>query len=73
VRALDGPLAPIPCARERAFVKCDECPDADVCGTRLVMRDVRDAMARVLDGTTLAAVLRRTEALGASRAISYSI
>lgn len=72
VRALDGPLAALPCARDGGAGKCDECPDADTCGTRLVMRDVKGAMERVLDATSLADVLRRTEALGAG-AISYSI
>src|SRR3954471_14003396 len=34
IRLFDGPLAPIPCASERAFRKCDDCPDILTCGTR---------------------------------------
>ena len=56
IRIIDGPLAPIPCASERAFVKCEECVDEATCGTRQVMKKVRDAVAAILDGTTLADV-----------------
>jgi Rrf2 family protein len=54
IRLFDGPLAPLPCASERSFRKCDDCHDSTTCGTRLVMREVRDAMAKILDNTTLA-------------------
>jgi Rrf2 family protein len=54
IRLIDGPLAPLPCASETAYRKCDECIDEHSCGTRIVMRRVRDAMAEILDHTTLA-------------------
>jgi Rrf2 family protein len=56
IRVIDGPLAPIPCASERAFVRCEECVDEATCGTRQVMKKVRDAIAAILDSTTLADV-----------------
>ena len=56
IRAIEGPLAPLPCASETRFRKCDECIDIQTCGTRIVMRRVRDAMAAILDETTLAMV-----------------
>ena len=37
----------------------DECS----CGIRIVMKDVRDATAKILDSTTLADVLKRVEAV----------
>ncbi len=58
IRALDGPIALIPCVSQTAYVKCDECRDEATCGIRLVMKQVRDAMARILDTTTLAATVR---------------
>jgi Rrf2 family protein len=61
IRLLEGPLAPIPCASETAFRACAECKDIETCGTRIIMRQVRDAMAAVLDKTTLADLLRRTK------------
>lgn len=61
IRMIDGPLAPLPCASETAYRKCDECPDARFCGTRIVMREVRNATANILDNTTLADVCHRID------------
>jgi Rrf2 family protein len=61
IRLMEGPIAPLPCASETRFRKCDECPDIETCGTRIVMKDVRDAMAHILDGTTLAEVCRKVD------------
>jgi Rrf2 family protein len=57
IRILDGPLAPLPCVSQTAYRRCDECDDELTCGIRIVMKEVRDATAKVLDGTTLADVL----------------
>jgi Rrf2 family protein len=59
IRMMEGPLAPLPCASETAFKACTECPDVESCGTRIIMRQVRDAIADVLDKTTLADLLRQ--------------
>ncbi|UCH60694.1 MAG: Rrf2 family transcriptional regulator [Anaerolineales bacterium] len=60
VRILDGPLAPIRCVSQMAYEPCG-CPDQQSCGLRLVMQDVRSAVAEILDHTTLADVTRRVE------------
>lgn len=61
VRVLDGPLAPIGCVSQMAYEPCG-CPDERTCGLRLVMLDVRNAIAEILDGTSLADVIGRVEA-----------
>src|SRR5580692_11026442 len=61
IRAVEGPLAPLPCASETRFRKCDECVDIQTCGTRIVMRQVRDAMAAILDQTSLAMVWKKVD------------
>lgn len=61
IRVLEGPLAPVPCVSETAYAQCEECADEWCCGIRLVMKDVRDAMAHILDNATLADVLERIE------------
>ena len=53
VRLLDGPLAPISCVSETAFEPCG-CPDMEACGLRRVMKEVRDAVAEMMESTTLA-------------------
>jgi len=61
VRTLDGPLAPIKCVSQMAYEPCG-CPDEETCGLRMVMGDVRNAIANILDKTTLAAVMNRVVA-----------
>ena len=58
VRVLDGPLAPVKCVSQMAYEPCG-CPDEQTCGLRLVMGDVRNAIADLLDGTSLADVTAR--------------
>lgn len=61
IRILDGPLAPLPCVSQMAYRKCDDCENENTCGVRMVMKEVRDETAKILDGTTLADVLKRIE------------
>ena len=53
VRVLDGPLAPIPCASKTRYQPCSDC-DIETCNVRRLMLDVRNAMAEILDHTSLA-------------------
>jgi Rrf2 family protein len=64
VRMFDGPLAPVPCASQTGYVPCSDCRNEDVCGVRLAMRDVRDATAKILDGTSIASLQRQVERAG---------
>jgi Rrf2 family protein len=61
VRMFDGPLAPVPCASQTAYVPCADCRDEAVCGVHLAMKEVRDATAKVLDGTSLASLRRKVD------------
>ncbi len=61
IRVLDGPLAPVRCVSQMAYEPCG-CPDEQTCGLRMVMGDVRDAIATILENTTLADVTERVEA-----------
>ena len=64
IRVLDGPLAPVPCVSVTAYGKCDECLDERTCGIRLVMQEVRDGIAGILDTTSLADVMHRVNKEG---------
>ena len=63
IRILDGPLAPLPCVSQIAYRKCEECEDEATCGIRIVMKEVRDATAKILDGASLAGVLERVDSV----------
>jgi Rrf2 family protein len=73
IRILEGPLAPLPCASETAFRPCEECEDVESCGTRIIMRQVRDATSGVLDRTTLADLLRQVDAARSSKSRSEAL
>jgi len=59
VRLLDGPLAPVPCVSRTAYRRCEDCADETACAIRAVMQDVRDAIAAILDNTTLSDMINR--------------
>lgn len=59
VRFLEGKLAPIGCASETEYEPCT-CPDPDHCGLRMLMIDVRNAIANILDKYSLGDVVTVT-------------
>ena len=59
IRIIDGPLAPIACVSITAYERCT-CPDEEHCGLRMLMLDVRNAIARILDRYVLADVVEIT-------------
>lgn len=61
MRALDGPIAPLPCLSKTAYKKCDECEDEKTCGIRLIMKEVYEASTKILDVTSLADIVDRTD------------
>lgn len=54
IRHIDGPLALTTCASRTAYARCEDCPTPDDCQLRLVLLAARDAMAQVLEKSTLA-------------------
>src|SRR5208337_2494149 len=74
VRILDGPLAPLPCVSRTAYMRCRECRDEKTCGIRMVMKEVRDATAKILDSTSLADMLKRVQVAVEDKApLSFAI
>ena len=62
IRALDGPLAPIPCVSQTAFQTCEDCPYANEpqCPIKIPMLDVRNAISGALDHYTLRDFVEQT-------------
>lgn len=54
IRIVDGPLALAPCASRTQFRACEDCPDLDLCRMRPLLQRARDAVAAVLEQSTLA-------------------
>lgn len=61
VRIFEGSFAPVPCVSGPPDKKCEECLDGSACGIRLLMQDVHDAVANILDHASLADMVEREE------------
>ncbi len=59
IRLIDGPIAPISCVSQTAYAPCQDCQDEKTCLLRMVMKEVRDANARILEQTTLEGMLEK--------------
>jgi DNA-binding IscR family transcriptional regulator len=72
VRYIDGPIAPIHCVSRTLGEKCEI---GGRCGYFPLWKRVRDAVAEIVDGTTVADVLEEQEraAAAGSRALMYHI
>ncbi len=66
IRLIDGPLAPIACVSQTAYEPCT-CPDEEHCGLHMLMLDVRNSIANILDRYTLADTVEVTLAKNAPR------
>ena len=64
VRHIEGALAPVSCVSERFYEKCS-CPDEARCAIRSVMKEVRDAIVKILEGVTIAELCQRARRLQA--------
>lgn len=73
VRILDGPLAPVSCVSQTAYKPCKECKDEHHCGIRLVMKEVREAMANILDKTSLEDVIVNVKKMGTNAMFNFQI
>jgi Rrf2 family protein len=58
IRIADGQLALAPCASKTQFGPCADCLDVDLCALRPMLRKARDAVAGVLEGYSLAQLVR---------------
>jgi DNA-binding IscR family transcriptional regulator len=59
-RLIDGPLAPAPCASVTQHRTCDWCENEATCELKPVWTRVRDAIAEVMDSTSLGDLMRQT-------------
>lgn len=53
MRALEGPIAMVPCVSLNFYEKCDDCPDENACSVHKLMIQVRDKTLDIFRNTTL--------------------
>jgi Rrf2 family protein len=71
IRIIDGPLAPVRCASVTSPIPCEECRDPATCSIRIVMTDVRNSIAAILDTTTIADMLEQERAARENTSASF--
>jgi Rrf2 family protein len=57
LRAVDGPIAPLPCISRTAYRRCADCKDEKTCTVRRLFADTYSATLLLMDGTSLADAL----------------
>jgi Rrf2 family protein len=57
IRIFDGPLALTPCASVTRFRPCVDCVEIEACRLQHLMRRARDAVAGVLESSSLASLV----------------
>ncbi|TLY34868.1 MAG: Rrf2 family transcriptional regulator [Nitrospirae bacterium] len=62
IRHIEGALAPVSCVSERFYEKCS-CPDEAKCAIRSVMKQVRDAIVKLVEKLTVADLCERARKL----------
>jgi len=70
VRHIEGALAPVSCVSERFYSKCT-CPDEATCGIRSVMKEVREAIVKILENTSVADICQRVRNLQEHKAHTF--
>lgn len=63
IRVMDGPLAPIDCVSVTAY---EVCPHERSCSLKGLWKEVRDAVAEILERTNFADLVERTKAVRTS-------
>lgn len=53
-RALEGPIAWLPCVSLNYYEKCDDCQDEESCALNRAMIEVRDSILEVVEKQTIA-------------------
>ena len=62
VRHIEGTLAPVSCVSKQCYEKCS-CPDESRCAIRSVMKEVREAVVKIMERVTVAELCERSRKL----------
>lgn len=64
IRLMDGAIALLPCVSLNYYEPCEECREEKTCGIRDTFLGVRDETLQILQGSTLAKIVKRERDLG---------
>lgn len=58
LRAVDGPMAPLPCLSRTAYSRCTDCRDEKACDVRRLFAETYAGMLALMETETLAAAMK---------------
>jgi Rrf2 family protein len=61
LRAVDGPIAPLPCLSRTAYRRCDDCRDEACCELRLAFNSAYNDYLQKLERLSLADVMQQSD------------
>jgi Rrf2 family transcriptional regulator, cysteine metabolism repressor len=62
LRHIEGAIAPVSCVSEKFYKQCS-CPNESQCAIRSVMKEVREAILKIIERVTVADLCEREETL----------
>lgn len=63
LRAVDGPIAPLPCLSRTAYRRCEDCRDEASCELRLAFDSAYNDYLQKLERLSLADVMRQSDSI----------
>ena len=64
LRAVDGPISPLPCLSRTAYRRCDDCRDEASCELRIAFDKAYSDYLATLEHLSLADIMRQSDAAG---------
>ena len=61
LRAVDGPIAPLPCLSRTAYRRCDDCRDESCCEVRIAFAQAYNGYLIALEKLSLAEVMQQSD------------
>ena len=62
LRAVDGPIAPLPCLSRTAYRRCNDCRDEASCELRIAFDKAYSDYLATLEHLSLADIMRKSDA-----------
>jgi Rrf2 family protein len=72
LRHIEGAIAPVSCVSENFYKACT-CPDESTCAIRSVMKDVREAIVKVVEHVTISDLCERKRKAEVHQGFDYVI
>jgi Rrf2 family protein len=73
LRAVDGPIAPLPCLSRTAYRRCDDCRNEACCELRIAFAKAYGDYLATLETTSLADIMRESDAIASGAGTAHTL